>query len=364
MQVLKAICVAACAALTALTPAAAEAPGAVSTPAASTPSVTTLTAAQRAAITRELVAKWQSVVKASPGGSVARWSARLQAAIAEGDAANVLRATTAPTLELMHAALTGYIPTAAEMQQASGAISNGAVAPQALGDINADLTFTPLPAGRCRIANTVVLNSPLPAATARNLIVSPASTYQYQGGVGTVSGGNSSTDCGIPNTFVAAYALSISLLSPAGNGNFKVYAYGQTHETGPGIVVNAGSYGEAGNLTVPACNTCSWDITVRASTQVHYVIDVIGYYTRPVATALSCVDTATANVSVAAGTGANAFAPLCPAGYTPTATNCESSTWLMPMVFIKNGTCSAHNNNQAGTSTLRASRTCCRVPGR
>ncbi|MCR5857562.1 hypothetical protein [Mesorhizobium sp. J428] len=363
MQVLKAICVAACAALAALTPAAAEAPGAVSTPAASTPSAPTLTAAQRAAITRELVAKWQSVVKASPGGSVERWSARLQAAIAEGDAANVLRATTAPTLELMHAALTGYIPTAAEVQAASGAIGNGLVAPQALGDPNADLTFTPLPNGRCRIANSVVLNSQLPAATPRNLIVSPAASYQFQGGVGTVAGGNSSLDCGIPNTFVAAYALSISLLSPAGNGTFRVYAYGQTHETGPAIMVNAGSYGEAGNLTVPACNSCSWDITVRASTQVHYVIDVIGYYTRPVATALDCVVTPTADVNLAAGGTANVVAPACPVGYTQTSTNCEASTWQMPVVYFRNGVCSAQNN-ETFAATLRASRTCCRVPGR
>ncbi|SMH32018.1 hypothetical protein [Mesorhizobium australicum] len=363
MQVLKAICVAACAALTALNPAAAQAPGAVSTSTASTPSVTSLTAAQRAAITRELIAKWQSVVKASPGGDVARWSARLTAAIAEGDAANVLRATTAPTLELMHAALTGYIPTAVEVQAASGAIGNGLVAPQALGDVNADLTFTPLPNGRCRIANSVVLNSPLPAATPRHLVVAPAGSYQGQGGVGTIAGGNSSADCGIPGTYPAAYALSISLLSPAGNGTFKVYAYGQTHEAGPGILFSAGSYGEAGNLTVPACNTCLWDITVRASTQVHYVIDVIGYYMRPVATALDCVTTATGDLTVAPGSGGNAVAPVCAAGYTQTSTNCESSTWMMPMVFFKSGTCSALNNS-TGPATLRASRTCCRVPGR
>lgn len=77
--------------------------------------------------------------------------------------------------------------------------------------------------------------------------------------------------------------------------------------------------------------------------------------------ALQCQNTALATQSVAAGGTSNAVAPACAAGYTQTATNCEGSSWLMPIVFASGGTCSARNNDTVA-ATLRASRTCCRVP--
>ena len=89
----------------------------------------------------------------------------------------------------------------------------------------------------------------------------------------------------------------------------------------------------------------------------------LGLNATAVATALQCVDTANTVVSVPAGGTQNAVAPACAAGYTQTATNCESQTWQMPFVYFKNGVCSAQNNS-AGAAELRASRTCCRVPGR
>ena len=81
------------------------------------------------------------------------------------------------------------------------------------------------------------------------------------------------------------------------------------------------------------------------------------------ATAIQCVETANTVVNVVAGGTANASAPACAAGYTQTATNCETTSWLMPIVYFQSGTCSARNNDTV-SQTLRASRTCCRVPGR
>lgn len=77
--------------------------------------------------------------------------------------------------------------------------------------------------------------------------------------------------------------------------------------------------------------------------------------------ALQCVDSGETIDNVNAGATRNTVAPACPAGYTQTGTNCESSTWQMPFVYFSNGTCSAQNNS-SGTAQLRASRTCCRVP--
>ena len=78
------------------------------------------------------------------------------------------------------------------------------------------------------------------------------------------------------------------------------------------------------------------------------------------AAALECQNTSRTSLSVANGTRASALAPICAAGYTQTATNCESSSWEMPMVLIKDGSCSAKNNS-AFSALLSATRTCCRT---
>jgi Collagen triple helix repeat (20 copies) len=78
--------------------------------------------------------------------------------------------------------------------------------------------------------------------------------------------------------------------------------------------------------------------------------------------ALQCVTTATENLTLTAngGTG-NAIAPACAPGYTETATYCETTSWLMTIVYVKGGTCSARNGDTAA-KILKASRQCCRVP--
>ena len=70
--------------------------------------------------------------------------------------------------------------------------------------------------------------------------------------------------------------------------------------------------------------------------------------------------TAQATNTVAAGTLGTATAPTCAAGYTPVATNCESSSPQMPFVFASGGVCSARNNG-AASADLRASVNCCRT---
>jgi hypothetical protein len=76
---------------------------------------------------------------------------------------------------------------------------------------------------------------------------------------------------------------------------------------------------------------------------------------------LVCATTATNSVTgIPANGTANALAPACPNGTVQTATNCQTSSWLMPIVFFNNGTCSARNNDSS-PQDLRASRTCCKV---
>lgn len=324
-------------------------------------SSTELSAVQRSAIARELIAKWQNDVRKNPAGDVKAWSSKLTKLIAEADAANVLRASTMTSLDMVHAALNGHVPDIGKVQS-SRSVGNGAVAPQTIGSIIADTSYTPLPNGRCRVADSRVINSPLVAGQTRSIDTEDTDDYALQGGNGTFANGDGSQNCGLVS-FATAVAVSVTVLSPTVDGVLKVFQNGTSFQTGNSILFNAGDYGAGADLIVVSCQTCGYELAIRSSAQVHYVIDVVGYFMPPQATALECDTTATTQLPVAAGSTINVVAPVCATGYTQTATNCVSSTWNMPLVYLKNGVCSARNNS-ASSATLEASRTCCRVPGR
>ncbi|WP_424361094.1 hypothetical protein [Methylocystis parvus] len=352
---------AAIAAFAVTTASAADAPGGVGALSAGAPPPTQLSADQRGAIVRELVSKFQDQVQKTPHGDVRAWSSKLLKAAAAADAANLLRATTAPSLETMHAALNG----ATINSLASSSLSVAAPAaeqPALLGSTIADTTYTPLPNGRCRIADSRVITSPLTPNVARQIDVEDISSYAAQGGTGTLANGDGSANCGIPS-FTTALVVSVTVLDPAGSGVVKVFGADQSYQQGNSILVTAGSFGATSDLIVRSCQSCALELAIQSTVAVNYTMNVIGYFMPPQATALECVNTAATITAVPAGAVANSAAPACAAGYTQTATNCESSIWQMPFVFFNGGTCSAQNNS-SGAAQIRSSRTCCRVPGR
>jgi len=312
------------------------------------------------AIAQDLIVRWQNDVRKRPGGNVARWSSKLKAAIAEADDANVLRASTMTSLELMHAALAGEALEPAH--QSSRAIGNDSVAPQYLGSFTADTTYTPLPRGRCRIADSRVINSALPAGGTRNLLVEDVVNYAAQGGNGTYSNGTGSVNCGIV-IGATAYVVSVTLLSPAASGVFKVFPSGKPAQTGNSILFNAGDFGANGDQIIANCRYCSSEISIQSSAAVHYVIDVIGYFHAPQATMLECLTTSNRQVTIGPGVTVDLDANACTSGYVGIATQCRASTWAVNFVQSANGRCSAWNNS-ADYSTIFASQRCCRIPGR
>jgi len=239
-------------------------------------------------------------------------------------------------------------------------LESGIVGPQTLGSAIADTVFTPLPNGRCRVADSRVIGSPLPGGVTRNIDVEDTPSYASQGGGGS-SAGDGSFNCGIPN-FVTALAVSVTVLTVGHEGFFKIFENGQPYTTGNTLYYMA-NVSSANDVIVKSCQICGYELAIYSNTSVHYVIDVLGYFMAPQATALQCQDTSNSITSVPAGAMMNVVAPACPTGYTQTATNCESGSWAMPFVFTHGGACSAQNNG-AASAELRASRTCCRVPGR
>lgn len=226
-----------------------------------------------------------------------------------------------------------------------------------IGSADADLVYTPVTP--CRIFDTRVSQGgtgPIPAAGTKNFFIWGQSSYAGQGGA--------ASNCGITaGSNTAAVAVNFTVVSPATPGFITAFPFGTTRPTAATVNFNAGDV--RGNFSI-AKNSQGGasDLSIFSTSNVEVVGDVVGYYSKPVATALECVETANTNLVIAAsgGTG-NAVAPACAAGYTATSTNCESTSWLMPIVFFQSGTCSARNGDTV-SQTLRASRTCCRIPGR
>ena len=322
---------------------------------------TLLSPSQRNAIAKDLIAKWQSAAAKRPGSEGPRWARILGKAVATAEASNVLAATTARSVDELHAALIGANVEAAQPQASSGTISNGAVAPQVLGSYTNDLVYTPLPNGRCRIADSRVISSPLTGA--RSLSIEDMSSFATQGGSGTYASGGGSSACGI-NFYTTAYAISVTLLSPAAAASFKVYRYGQPYQAGNSVWMNAGSSGASADLIVRSCQGCAAEIGIYSAASVHYVIDVIGYYLPPHITAITCLDTAETSATLAAGATGHVDAPYCPSGYTETATQCRASIWNATFSLFMNGRCSARNTNTTAAGSIFAKRRCCQVPGR
>ncbi len=219
---------------------------------------------------------------------------------------------------------------------------------KALGSASADLVYTPVPP--CRLYSTFGPGAALPTGTTFGVNVRRTITPAGA--------------CGLPTSGVVGVLMTLV----AANVNPAVGGYVQllqptTNSPAAAMTFNVGQVFASANTVVPSATNASFDIVV-GNTGAEVLVDVFGYYAAPFTTALQCVDTGNNTVAnIAAGGTANASAPACPTGYTQTATNCETSSWLMPIVFMHSGTCSARNNDTT-PQDLRASRTCCRVPGR
>lgn len=319
----------------------------LATLAVATPAFAADASGERAQLIQEISERWQGYVEQSFRLDGDTWRKEMAPAFEMATLAELRAARNSRTYEAMTDTVLGLgseasgRPAAADVTKALGALGN-------------DLVYTPI--APCRVVDTrSTAAGAIPAAGTRNFIGINASNFASQGG--------SATNCGTLGVAATAIAVNITVVSPANQGFVTAYPYNTTRPLAATLVHAPGQLISNSAIVQIPNPLGSWDFTVYANAQTHVVVDVVGYFAPPLATALQCVETANAVVSVAAGGQQNVVAPACAVGYTQTATNCEAQTWQMPVVYIKNGTCSAQNNS-GGTAELRASRTCCRVPGR
>ena len=314
---------------------------------------------ERAALTKQLVTKWGGYVQRVYGVPVGVWAKRMAPMLGKVDGDNLRNALQRDTFEGAMAELGGMGDRLSDEQMitrfAAKTAPAGAIGTKTLGTLGNDLVYTPV--APCRILDTrSTAAGAIAANTTRSFIAVNASNFTGQGG--------SSTNCGTLGLNATAVAINLTAVTPSAAGYATAYPFGTTQPVASSINYTAGAVVNNALIVQIPNPLSSFDFTVYSFAQSHYVADIVGYFAPPQATALQCQDTANTLVSnIASGGTANATAPACAPGYTQTATNCETTSWLMPIVFIHSGTCSARNND--GTpQDLRASRTCCRVPGR
>jgi hypothetical protein len=307
---------------------------------------------ERAELTRRFVSKWSAYVQRVYGVQPNVWARRIGPSLGTVDGDNLRNALSRDTFEGAMAELTGDGARLSDAQMQAKMTAMGGE--KTLGALGNDLVYTPIQP--CRIVDTrSTAAGAIPANSTRSFVGINASNFTSQGG--------SATNCGTLGLSATALALNTTAVTPSGAGYATVYPFGTAQPLASSVNYTAGAVVNNAIIAQVPNPLASFDFTIYTFAQSHYVIDIVGYFAPPVATALQCVETANTDLVIAAGGTGNAVAPACAAGYTQTSTNCESSTWQMPFVYFQNGTCSAQNNS-GSNATLRASRTCCRVPGR
>ena len=236
-----------------------------------------------------------------------------------------------------------------------------------LGSLQNDWVFTPVPT--CRILDT------RPGSGVQG----DGSGPYTAGSVHTFDVASGAATCGIPFPDAKAAVLNFVAASAAGNGNLRVWPYDSTLPAAPGTAVlnfTAG-FNTSNYVVQPICNTatatggnCPEGLFIEPFVNsTHVIVDTVGYFAAPLATALECT-TVSENISLPAGVGqTDSVSTACTAGYTLTGggiyAGAGTNSIIMNKVdFNTNSVFCRATNNTAGAVTAQCEARCCRVPGR
>jgi hypothetical protein len=229
-----------------------------------------------------------------------------------------------------------------------------------IGSIDKDLVFTPVTP--CRIVDTRTSQGgtgSIAAGATRGFFVWGVTSYAAQGGSATNCGMDASAD-------TAAIAVSMAVLFPAGQGYLTAFPGNIADAAKPLAATmnfNAGEVVVSNAAILKVAQAGSPNLKIFASNSTEVIIDVVGYYSRPVATALECVVTPLSVIGIGPGAGGGT-ASFCPTGFTRTSNNCEVTAATMPITKNNADGCFVARNTGTTVEQLGASSTCCRVTGR
>ena len=328
-----------------------------------------LSPAERGTLTRQFVLKWGNYVQRVYEVPVGTWAKRMVPNFAAADAANFRRALLRDTFEGAIAELGGsgqrlsdaaVVDRMARASKRSGALTAADL--KSLGGLSGDLVYTPIQP--CRIVDTRTAGGAIAANSTRSFRAISASSYTSQGG--------SATDCGTLGLSASAVALNITAVTPSIAGYATVFPFGTTQPLSSSVNYGAGDIVNNAIISQIPNPLAASDFTVYSYAQSHYVIDIVGYFAPPVATALDCTQTFTSTTVAAAATFDQPI-PACPTGYTLVAAGCRTPVYnaadwginglYQPSPNTLAATC-AGVNKTAGSITVEGVGRCCRIPGR
>jgi hypothetical protein len=298
-----------------------------------------------------IVSRWEPVAHDS-GRWDQNFAADLSAALMKLQPDNLLAAFEATSFaEMMNVLATGRRPQVT-VDQAGEPILESAD----LGSSTVDLVFTPL--APCRIVDTRVAGGAISNTT--RTFDADGSNFSAQGGM--------ATSCGVPYGVSRAVAMTITVTGTVGYGWLTAWGGGTMPLSS---VLNYGTEWALANTTVvPIVPGAGNDFQINSSATAHVIIDVVGFYAAPVATALVCTNVQSSFVVVPVNTWTNIDA-TCDAGYTATGGGYDfnEGTLGVPGIWVTsvpltNGWRTWVDNQTSGTRQVATWVRCCRIPGR
>jgi len=299
-----------------------------------------------------IVRKWERDARLS-GRWNETWAADLEHALMNLKPDNLLTVGQASTFKgMMEALATGTPESPLSPDQAAAEDVS-----LSLGDVTDDLVYTPVTP--CRIVDTRIAGGPIAANTAR--------TFDLDGSNLSAQGG-SNTGCAIPFGVARAAALTITVTGGQAAGYFTAWGLGAQPLSS---VINYDVGQTLANTTiVPDVPGGGSDFSLYSYATAQAVIDVVGYYAAPVATALDCTTVTSAVTAVPVNTWTPVSA-ICPAGRTATGGGYDTTEGTLgyPGVWLTNhssgnGWVTWVDNQTGGARNIQTFVNCCRIPGR
>ena len=293
------------------------------------------------------------VVKSWPEPLTGEQSAVLRKTLSGLRADRLLTISISPGVKSLVAVLDG-------VDKADAAASALKPTTKALGDVNADLTYNPVTP--CRIVDTRSgAGGFLNAGNTRNWLASnPGGTFVAQGG--------SATNCGIP-VKPAAVLVNLTVANTAGGPEYLVgWPYNQPQPTAASLNWVAVGTQVANAIILPLCTGggCTADWSVYTSGGTHLIVDVMGYFAAPMATAVDCISVASTATPIAVSADTLVALPACSTGYTRTGSQCTGAANIPSGYLVETSAsgCLYRNLSSVATFNATATATCCRIPGR
>ncbi len=316
----------------------------------------------RGELVHRIVMKWGNHVQQVHRADVHAWASGMGPLFSRASLQTLRRAAQAHTFEAMNNALLSDDPRARRSASGTG---GSAVPGKLLGDSDTDLTYVPVTP--CRIIDTRVAAGKIAGGVARHYNLFPKADYTEYGG--------HNSNCGIGNVSgasVAAVALNMTVVQPEAGGYLTAFPFGAQQPLASTLNYPVGEIrGNFAVVKVGLANGTGSELSIFSFATTHVVADVVGYFIKPEATALQCVNVQD-NHALNAGLSVSIETPTCPTDYEMTGGGCDSELPLSTQ-FFTNRTVNAVNgdvhrctfrNPTGNTMTVTAYGRCCRTPGR